>query len=1511
MTGGRADKLGNRYEEWWMVLQLIRLVDDDIESICIEDPSVDKSECLIACKSGEELHQNKRSRSSGSWTLNQLGEKNEKILSAIFTQLEGSTRKFYFVSGSDAPELKALSDQARITKSLADFENQVLTVEKHKKDFDQLKTEWGSPENCVFLDVLKRIFVRVLDEEAILDQIASRLRSLFLTNPNSIRSTLREFVLDRIGETLLGNELRTELTNQGHRLRNITDGASASRKLDELTEQYLAESRRRLIGKRLIPRETSKQILKLVRSASTRTDILLLSEAGGGKSACLMEVVEHLKSENIPVLAFRLDRLQPTTTGFQLGHELGLEESPAFIMSGIKSDQTAVIVIDQLDAVSTASGRSSESINAVEAILEEVRDLNYKRPVHVILACRRFDLENDHRLRRLVEKKENCFNLGDFSSPEVAQVLKEISIDSSSLNERQLTLLMRPQNLSLFSELREYSASVTSFGSTKDLFDAYWDQKQKAVLERSSSDGDDWSKVIDLLVEKMTKDQLLSVQKEILDEIPQNYLEQMISEGVISLQVGRYGFGHESFFDYCFARRFVRKNDSLLDVLKSSEQHLFRRAQVRQVLAYLKDSNFTRYLEQLKELLKSPNIRIHLKSLTLSLLAATPKVEESEWVILEPWLNQYLESVKSGGTSQDSFTNLVWQNFFYSSSWFLHAHAKGWPQDWLIADDEYLPNLGTNYLKRHQRDNGDLVASMLKPFRESSDLWKERLKLIMQWASFQSSRPMFELFLELVENGVMDDAKGPIAVNSTFWDLLHGLEDTHPDWVMELLVIWLRRRLQICVKLPHDESGQRWSELFPHDQSGAMIVSKAATDCPNDVIEKLLPMALQISEESSNAEDSLPRYDSVWGISFGSSYPDLRQVCVSSIHDALDKMAKNFPKSLRPVIDDLQERTTYFANGILLRIYTAGAENYAEEALTLLEADPWRLRCGYSDSSYWVARGLIGSIAPHLSEVRMNDLEKLILGYRSTWEKSKNGRKFFGDAVHILSGDISKNLLSESGRKRVEELDRKFGEKDSVPRGIRGGTVVSPIPEEAEKKMTDAQWRSAISKYSAEDRDRFRGDFLKGGARELASSMQPLIKNEPERFARLALTLPTDTNPIYFDWILTGLTGTTCSVDLKLEVVRRIFEQCKVKCGRSLADILGSIKERLADEFVDMLHWIAIEHPNPRRELWKSNEEHPTIYYGGSISDSGLNSDRGRAVLAIAQLIQNKSDYIERFSKTLDRLVDEEKTLSVKSCGVRVAASLIGSSKEMALKLFLDLTQENPALLSIKSSDHFLAWAIQDNFELVEPSLLAMLRSEEEKESEAGARLLSLAKLYSQPVDDFIEEALQGQPSQRLGLAKVAARNISQSDSRVWCERILGLLFSDFDEGVRGAAASCFRELSEVDLSLYNRLVVDFSVSPSFQSNPSSLMRVLEETKFRLPDLTMDVCENFILQISTDNTHPFSTNYIDDSSLGTLVFRIYQQYQDADIGRRALDLIDEMIKSGLGEAERCLGQFER
>ncbi len=75
----------------------------------------------------------------------------------------------------------------------------------------------------------------------------------------------------------------------------------------------------------------AQTVISAITGGTGGQDFLLTGDAGCGKSGCLFEIVEHLVARAIPVIAFRLDRVQPVQTTAAIGAELNLPDSPAVV----------------------------------------------------------------------------------------------------------------------------------------------------------------------------------------------------------------------------------------------------------------------------------------------------------------------------------------------------------------------------------------------------------------------------------------------------------------------------------------------------------------------------------------------------------------------------------------------------------------------------------------------------------------------------------------------------------------------------------------------------------------------------------------------------------------------------------------------------------------------------------------------------------------------------------------------------------------------------------------------------------------------------------------------------------------------------------------------------------------------------------------------------------------------------------------------------------------------------
>ncbi|MYD62782.1 MAG: hypothetical protein F4W91_17220 [Gemmatimonadetes bacterium] len=1281
--------------------------------------------------------------------------------------------------------------------------------------------------------------------------------------------------------------------------------------LNEVTEQYLKVTRRKLIRGSLIPRTSTQQLLDKINENDTNgADCVLTGKAGGGKTGCVIECVESLRqSNNTTVLAFRLDRIKPVSTTKELGKCLGLAKSPALVLKTAAEalSQDAVLVIDQLDAVSTTSGRSAEFFEVVEDLLDEVQDLRNSVKIHIVVVCRKFDWENDHRLRRPLGK--DCVEVPviNFLMKEVKSVLQDGGFKAELFATRQLELLRLPQNLSLFLETNYGSGSRPTFFTQKDLFDRYWEEKRQAVKNRINPPSDHWMDVIQMLCKTMTESQQLSVSRETLDEFPPDYRNSMVSEGVLSFDQNRYSFGHEAFFDYCFARVFMRKQESLTEFLKKSEQHLFRRAQVRQVLIYLRDADPERYCKELRALLTDEKIRYHLKDLAVAVAVNMPNPEEAEWNVLKPWIESEIEAIKTGIPNTDKFASLVWRSFFFSQPWFQIVDKKGLVAKWLSSDKDALVDMGASYVRFHQRYSGDRVADLLKPFVGKGGDWPQRFKSVMQSANLANSRRFFELFLGLIDDGTFDDD----SKDNTFRYNLHSLEDKHADWISEALSHWLLRRLSIIQETASGRGSPNWRGLFNHSDYRSVYISKAATQAPDKFVQHVLPVILKISDAAVVPDrNALPKLDAVWRLFFFGDV-SIAEAYREAVALALGKIAESKSDRVVEILADLRSRETYLANFLLLRAYTAGAKYLADDAVSELCNKTWRFECGYSGSYHWVAIQLIEAATPFCSDENRTKLEEAILNYTTDYERSPGGHRDRGYACFALLSGIPAELRSERAKARYAELERKFGKTDFAPRGSQGGEVVSPIEETAAKKMTDDQWLKAIKRYHSR-REIFWEDPTKGGARELARSLQGRVQEEPERFAHLSLRFPADTNPVYMTHILRGLKETEASLELKLKVCRKAYSEPRTKCGKEIADLLGSIKDSLPDDAVEMLNWLATEHPDPEKELWDEEVTGDTPYYGRDVLDRGINTTRGRAALAIHDLISSDASYIDRFCKTIEKLLND-RSLSVRSCAIYTLLPIINHDPNFALEQFLKLTefQDNlyDSLLATPYVDHFIWYMLRDHFGQLRHVVERMLRSKDPETSKAGARLASLAVLYEHDdAEELVEEALRGDASQRLGVAQVASKNIGDTDYRSWAEQKLLLFFNDRDSEVCQEAAKCFGRLEGQSLESYEDLINKFCDSAACQTDSFFLLHALEESSHQLPGITYIVCEKFLKRFSGDAR----TGALDlDITIPKLVFRTYHQHQDDEWAPKCLDLIDQMCLERMYEIREELDEYER
>ena len=274
---------------------------------------------------------------------------------------------------------------------------------------------------------------------------------------------------------------------------------------------------------------------------------------------------------------------------------------------------------------------------------------------------------------------------------------------------------------------------------------------------------------------------------------------------------------------------------------------------------------------------------------------------------------------------------------------------------------------------------------------------------------------------------------------------------------------------------------------------------------------------------------------------------------------------------------------------------------------------------------------------------------------------------------------------------------------------------------------------------------------------------------------------------------LGGLKETTGLTELKLDVCRKAYAEARNYCGTAIADLLGSIKDQLPDDAVQMLDWLATEHSDPEEELGNTEASGGTA----DLLTRGINTTRGRAAEAIFHLILRDAPYIEVFRATIKRMVRDD-NIAVRACVGRTLLGIANHNWEFALEQFRRLIEPRG---SQPSDDHLLATSCIENF--IHHGLRDAFRASPLSLSNgcSGQNFLKqvrpvrgwpgLAVLYNHNEAENLSRRSTpcGNPSQRLGVAEVASENIGKPVCRLWSEQQLLRLFNDGDR--QGLSRSC------------------------------------------------------------------------------------------------------------------------
>lgn len=1470
LPGGSASKVADLYELTWTVASLLDLLDGTIQELHLEPRTEDGLGVEFYCvlpSGAREYHSVKRQApgSASAWTPYELARTTptpgRSVLGDLFRHLaRDDGARVVLVSQDSAGAMRELAERARAAPSPEGFDR--FLSEQLRASFDKyiapLAPDAGAAHRmlrrCQFATVSHHMLVRSVE-----DRIPALIQRNDGTAANAadVRHLLGEFAWSRLPQIVSARDVLDALRERGFAEQPLAASAQVRGRIADHNEAYRGRLGRTLINGAHIPRVQARAIVEELTSGSQ--SLLLAGTAGIGKSCIVAQVLEQLDEAEIAHLVLSLDALDGVVSSTDLAQRMGLPASPAIVLGKMSAGGRAVLCIDQLDALSFVAGQNVQGVQVLEELLQQASRYPHLR---VFLACRSFDLEHDSLLRGLVggdPPAARRIDVEALSVEDVSATLAAADAGDPYLAESQVELLRIPLHLQLF---LGGGTAREGFGSRRDLFDRYWDEKRRKV-DAVTTPG-----AFVAAAERLSG--VLSDRRQL--QVPRTpltgheaALDAMASEHVVVVDGSRASFFHASFFDYAFARCFVGRGEVLVDWLKSDGQDLFRRSQMRQVLEFLRGDDPEGYLGTLSRLLSDEAIRFHLKRLTLDWLGQLADPREEEWQLLNG--------------QDDPLHGHVTGSIRNRAPWFDLLDRLGVLRVWLTSEHEedraraiYILQMPDVLEGRSAR-----VAGLLQTLVGGSEADKEHLLSVMSRGSAHHSREMIDLFLGLIDDGTLDDTRG-FGLNGDWWLVLYQMSTARPDYCSEAIGCWFDRQHMLA---DHDEA-RGFDDVSRWSQSSEHVIGSAASGAPLAFAREILPRVAHVAAGSDGK---------MWAYPVGLTSGEI----VEGLLGALANLAAADPSSLDDLFESLTASPPLIVDRLKLVAWAANADRYSDQILRLLNTRPDLLSA--PDIGRAVREGTrLGSLE------LCAEFEQIVLRHAPKQERGRSS----GYSQFRLLSDIAPEALSASGIRRLAELRRKFGDERppveaTVPQ-VTWGAVPPRIPNEATALMTDEHWLRAMRTVQL---PRVSGPGVSEWDEvTLSRQLETRAQIEPERFARFATDQMADDLPQrYFSAILAGLTSAERG-DLPLEeliqVIRRVHELPDRPCGQEVGRAVTAIaNERVPPDVMEAVAFYATEDPDPSGDAWLTRP--PSERYRQDVVTAGINSVRGVAAEAIAALLFADPGRIAPMRNAVAALV-RDPTLTVRALAARSLLAILRDDERGSLELFAALCNNADPILGTRYVEQYLHYAIYRSYEAVRPILLRMLESSDVDTRGAAARQVCLAALHDDEsrgaATEDASRVENGDAGMRAGAATIYAQNCGRPDVAQNCVVKLPRFFDDPATEVRTEAVSCFRHLEDDPALARDALIAAFSESAALADGARGILSLLEEMSGPLPASICSLAERAVATWGVAAGDISTSRAADAMLLSKLVIRFYAQASDDAQRERALAAIDRMIELG-------------
>lgn len=1392
-SGGYSEKFGNRYEANWVAYQLLQLLNEKILSVTVEsigDDEVGVDVIIEHHGGGKEYHQCKVSNANNEyWTLSQLNQVD--ILNNALYQIRRKMNEFHLVSPLTAKRLSDLSDSALNTNgNVADFyKYQVEISQKRQKYLNDLcqylaldiSKESDLKETLLFLQKFK-VTQYVMNRYTAVE-LEDKAAALFSDEPVKLLSFLKNYPVEfnKLRVEITASSLLKDLESNDFKPRIKPDDKRITPVVKQISQDFTSSIKPYLILNSLIQRDEVDGIIESLESCAIT---LIKAEAGMGKSALLLELHEKIQLQGAISIPIRLDRNRPEKNVDAFGKKLGFPYSPVLSLRQFATKQKIVFILDQLDAIRWTATHSNNALQVCQELVRQVLALRKEGvDISIILACRNFDLDEDIALSSWINglgEEVSAVDLSFFDTGIVTQLIEPFE-KFEALPDEKKDILIMPLWLSVYLMIAKRINAAPQFSNKLELVKRFWDDLIKKAVSLGVSE-ESAKQLIDKIVVLMNSKSLPSLSENIIPSCSPKTLTALLSVGILTKQSLQISFRHQALLDYQVGMRLfnaaLETPDQLMaEIGDFSQQNLTKREHLKYALNMLLDYNQGEYCKNVMVLLSSENIRFHLKYLILNSI--------KELTTLKNPAKRMLDRLVDNPALLPSFIS----NSCYNNPYIIdYLSDSGAISTWLNSEDNELIGKTTRLLSSVAEKIPETVLKELTPFIGQSDVWNHRVYVGLCWGIERDSDAMFEIRKKLLNLGC----------NANFIDWKTLAQKT-PQRALDLIVLLLHHyKHALCV--PRYFVDKKIKILAYKDalsKSDIGELSRLAVVIPEEALFRLL----NIINNFISGEEKGKR-----GVIYNWLHKDRhsRHDAVSSVTSTVFSIIETAGEQLSHIPDKLLDCLASYINNndnpviahLIAKLLNYLPTEYADFVIKWLLSNPkLYFTCGnkYVEPKWMLPAKLIEKFSVNCSNELFYQLEQTIyyffpakdlenIKWRLEVRRSGIYYSFWGEAQYFLLPKLTQSRTNSKTKQLISVLERKFATYTTADfcsaLKTSGGYVRSPLP--LANVLSDRAWKHLIlAPRERTNKGRWiqqdKNTISESSVEQFSRSLDAAVKNQPIRFAKLALSLPSQIDEKYRQAFYYGLANTN-----KKEVNKKYqneWELCPPLLTEKVIDhfdntgcdspLVRMIESRITEKewsinvknkLIDLA--MNAKDPKPNKlnvyNMKKSNRADEADAH--ALRRNAINCCRGIAYRGISRLFWDDEEYAKKQQHLIQSAIDDPHP-SVNIIALDMLSSMLNIDEGFAQKKFITLCNKDLRMACGNDAYRFFNNGFEGKYQEDFINLvLKMLNSPLDEVKKEAARQVFARWFFNDLFQEQMVEIIEGDQIYKEGIASVMAQ---------------------------------------------------------------------------------------------------------------------------------------------------------